>query len=242
MYQEAQLAASARDHRRALSLAAAVQLTVEACCSCRLCRRFLRLIFVNACAIPPTIRGAEMSRRLQFGDLPNISHRSLLQIYGLGRTDPYYNNYNGSCGAGCVTGSIIAAVVFFGIAIALVLLLVCRIRKQRTAAQAQPYRPGGPNQQPQQFVSSGGAQQYPAPSAYGPGGPVAQQLYPQQQPSYPQQQTYNGGSASAPPTNFADPEARSRWEREQYEKYGEAGVVEGQPVESSGIQMTNTHR
>lgn len=175
------------------------------------------------------------------------------KLLGLGyNNDPYYRDgyYNNSCAnrTGCLAGCIIGAIVFFGFAIALVVCLMCRIRRQRRAAQSQTYHPSGPTQQPQaqqyvgsggaqQYVGSGGAPQYPAPSAYGPGGPTAV-AQPTAYGSYPEQQAYNN---NAPPTNFADSSSREQWEREQYERYGEAGLVEGRPVNDSGVQMTNTN-
>lgn len=149
-----------------------------------------------------------------------------------------YNDGYASCAdrTGCIVGSIVGAVVFFLIALALVICLVVRVKRQRLAAQAQPYYPSGPTVPVgnQQYVGSGA--QYPAPSAYGPGGPTTA-AQPTPYGSYPAQQAYN---SNAPPTNFANPGAREQWEREQYAKYGEAGLVTGQPVDNSGVQMTNT--
>jgi len=131
-------------------------------------------------------------------------------------------------------GSIIGATVFFIFAIILIAWLMVRIRRQRAAALAQPQYYPDPNMggaPPQQYYGSGqpqGAAPYPAPSAYGPGGPTQQQ------------QAYQTGSPSPAPTNFANDAQREQWEREQYEKYGEAGLVQGQPVTNvgNGVQMT----
>lgn len=158
--------------------------------------------------------------------------RSLLG-YG-GNQNGYYNNgYSCADRSGCLAGSIIGAAVFFIIALLLVVCLMVRIRRQRAAALAQPQYYPDPNQgtygggqtgpPPMQYTGTGAAQ-YPAPSAWGPGGPTQQ---------------HQGAGSSAVPTNFANDAQRNQWEREQYEKYGEAGLVQGQPVNDvgNGVQL-----
>lgn len=150
----------------------------------------------------------------------------------------YYNNgyYNNSCynRAGCLAGSIIGAVVFALIALGLLICLLVRLKRQR-AANAAYYQ-----QNQQGYTGNAAPPTYP--------GYAGNQQYP---PQYPAQQlqpgAYNnqgqGGPPPPPPPNMTDAQ-RQEWEAEQYAKYGEAGLVQGYPVNdggagpSGGVQMT----